>query len=115
MAVISPVFERSFQPARWDAEDMYPGDVIYDNGTYQFIYTGAYDDPAFPGGQVAQLGLAEGLLGALVTLLAAAAAGVVVRRQLRPLTEVAATAHHHARINHHRRHALPALPAPFRA
>ena len=59
MAVISPVFERSFQPARWDAEDMYPGDVIYDNGTYQFIYTGAYDDPAFPGGQVAQLGLAS--------------------------------------------------------
>ena len=42
---------------------------------------------------VAQLVLAEVLLGALVTLLAAAAAGVVVRRQLRPLTEVAATAH----------------------
>ena len=42
---------------------------------------------------VGQLVLAEVLLGLLVTLLAAAAAGVVVRRQLRPLTEVAATAH----------------------
>ena len=42
---------------------------------------------------VAQLVLAEVLLGLLVTLLAAGAAGAVVRRQLRPLTEVAATAH----------------------
>ncbi len=42
---------------------------------------------------VAQLVLAELLLGLLATLLAAAAAGAVVRRQLRPLTEVAATAH----------------------
>lgn len=42
---------------------------------------------------VAQLVLAEVLLGGLATVLAAIAAGVVVRRQLRPLTEVAATAH----------------------
>ncbi len=45
-----------------------------------------------PDGRVEEV-LAEVLLGLLVTLLAAAAAGVVVRRQLRPLTEVAATAH----------------------
>jgi len=59
LGTLSPVFERSSQPARWDAEDVYVGDVIYDNGAYQLFYSGAYDDPAFPGGQVAHIGLAS--------------------------------------------------------
>ena len=56
LAPLSPVFERSFQPGRWDAEDMYPNDTIYDGGSFQLFYTGSYEDYAFPGDQVAQIG-----------------------------------------------------------
>ncbi len=69
---ISPAFEAATQAARWDYEDVYATEAVFDGGEFNYFYSGTYTDAAYDGSIVTWIGRATNTQPELTLTLPAA-------------------------------------------